>query len=409
MRSFQSLLRPFFLGLIACGALSVHVQAQPAAKKDVAKKDVAKKDVAKKDVDKKEADKAKSEKVALPDGTPEEQLKALLQILQKGPAERTPEAISDFLKLLNPVTGKLADRFLKSEEAEPESVMQICQIRLNLLRASGRFGDPTAAKKVNAFLTKLSKSDHPKIAKYAVGQKTMIQIENIGDLKPEQRKKLVEKLLAAVKPPTVDREAFQLITTAARMLEYSSHYELAATTYESLAKKLSKADDPRLQRSAERMVGTVRRMRLPGNEIKLEGKTVDGKDFDWSKYRGKVVLVDFWATWCGPCIAELPNVLENYEKYHAKGFEVVGISLDNSKEKLVSFIAERKLPWTNLFDENGPKGFEHAIATYYGISGIPSTLIVGKDGKVVSLSARGAQLGELLEKLLGKAGNTGAE
>ncbi|MDA1015575.1 MAG: TlpA disulfide reductase family protein [Planctomycetota bacterium] len=387
MRTFpRRLICSFVFAFLACGTLSVYAQDDPKPKKDA----------------------AKTEKLALPDGTAEEQLEALLAILQKGPAERTQEAIADFLKEINPLTKTLADRLLNSKDAKTASVMQISQIRLNLLSAAGRFGDKTASKKVDAFLAKLSKSDRPTIAKFAADQQTVMRIENIGDLKPAERKELVDKLLAAVTPPKIDREAFQHVTTAARMLEYSDDYALAADTYESLAKKLSAADDPRLKQSADRMVGTVRRMRLPGNQMTLKGKTVDGKDFDWASYRGKVVLIDFWATWCGPCIAELPNVLENYEKYHAKGFDVVGISLDNSKTALTEFIAERKLPWANLFDENGPKGFENAIATYYGISGIPATLIVGKDGKVVALSARGPKLGELLEKLLGPTDATGA-
>ena len=75
--------------------------------------------------------------------------------------------------------------------------------------------------------------------------------------------------------------------------------------------------------------GIVRRLTLLGNEMKIEGKLLDGKAFDWSKYAGKVVLVDFWATWCGPCLAEIPKMRKCYDLYHDKGFEIVGISCDH--------------------------------------------------------------------------------
>jgi thiol-disulfide isomerase/thioredoxin len=82
----------------------------------------------------------------------------------------------------------------------------------------------------------------------------------------------------------------------------------------------------------------------PGQEIEIAGPTVQGPPFDLRQLRGKVVLVDFWATWCGPCVAELPHVREVYDRYHDKGFEVVGVSLDTSRDKLAEYIKEKQVP-----------------------------------------------------------------
>ena len=123
----------------------------------------------------------------------------------------------------------------------------------------------------------------------------------------------------------------------------------------------------------------------------------------WSKNKldidhkdGCVYLVDFWATWCGPCIAELPNVKKTYTKYHEKGFEIVGISLDQSKDKLTDFVKENDMPWPQHFDG---LGWKNEFAVMYGIQGIPAMWLVNKDGNLVDMKARSG-LDAKVEKLL---------
>ncbi|HZY86294.1 MAG TPA: TlpA disulfide reductase family protein, partial [Gemmataceae bacterium] len=97
--------------------------------------------------------------------------------------------------------------------------------------------------------------------------------------------------------------------------------------------------------------------------LDIKYTSVDGRAVDLSKLRGKVVLVDFWATWCGPCVAELPNVRAVYDRYHAQGFEVVGISLDHSRDKLAEYVKEKQVPWPQVFfDEEGKRGWANPLA-----------------------------------------------
>src|SRR6266478_4104672 len=133
-----------------------------------------------------------------------------------------------------------------------------------------------------------------------------------------------------------------------------------------------------------------------GKPLTMKFKSLDGQAVDLSKLQGKVVLIDFWATWCGPCVAELPNVKAAYEKLHPKGFEIIGISFDRSKSDLQSFITKQKMPWQQYFDG---LTWDNKIGKKYGIQGIPTMWLVDKKGNLREMEARG-NLAERVEKLL---------
>ena len=134
-----------------------------------------------------------------------------------------------------------------------------------------------------------------------------------------------------------------------------------------------------------------------GDTMNLKFTSLQGKPVDVASMKGKVILVDFWATWCQPCIRELPHVIETYNKYHSQGFEVIGVSLDKAedKEKLLQFLKDKNMPWPQHFDG---KGWGNALAKEYGISGIPATYLIGPNGKIVATNLRG----DALEKEVAK-------
>ena len=134
----------------------------------------------------------------------------------------------------------------------------------------------------------------------------------------------------------------------------------------------------------------------PGQVLDLKYTAVDGTKVDLSTMKGKVVLVDFWATWCPPCRGEVPNVVAAYQKYHDKGFEIVGVSLDQDKDALMSFTKDHGMVWPQYFDG---LGWDNAVSKSFGIQSIPAMWLVGKDGKLITTNARDDLAGDI-EKAL---------
>ena len=122
-----------------------------------------------------------------------------------------------------------------------------------------------------------------------------------------------------------------------------------------------------------------------GKPLDIRFTALDGREVDLAKLIGKVVLIDFWSTTCGPCIAEIPALKSAYQKFHSRGFEIVGISLDDKEPPLRRFIQEKQLPWPQHFDG---KGWENKFGVRYGIFGIPTTWLVDKRGNLRDTDSR---------------------
>jgi peroxiredoxin len=138
---------------------------------------------------------------------------------------------------------------------------------------------------------------------------------------------------------------------------------------------------------------------IGGEAPEIRQNTPEGGSYALSDLRGKIVLIDFWASWCRPCRMENPNVKRVYERFNKKGFEILGVSLDRDHAAWVKAIQDDGLPWKHVSD----LGFwNNAAAQEYGVTGIPYTVLVDREGKILDKGLRGEQLEQKLAELLGK-------
>jgi thiol-disulfide isomerase/thioredoxin len=131
--------------------------------------------------------------------------------------------------------------------------------------------------------------------------------------------------------------------------------------------------------------------------VDIQGLDPDGKNISLMEIKGKVTLIDFWASWCGPCRKENPNVVKMYNKYHAKGFEILSVSLDEKAESWKAAIMKDGLIWHHVSDL---KGWKSDYATAYGIQAIPQTILLDSEGKIIGRNVMGEELDNMLMELL---------
>ena len=385
-RAGSALLCAAAIGLSTCGSLPAQVVVDDIADPSAAKKG---------------ADDGLPEIDEIPDGSTEELL-AYIDKLHKTNFKPTSRKQAEaFLRKVAQTSVAVADKILAQAGPKDEARLQASRMKLQSLTLLTQLGDREAEAAVAEFAKELVAGGDAELA--AEGERMLM----VGDAKKalqtqdmEAAEALVPRIGAVLEKNPDDPQSAQLAMQFAGALEHMpGGTAVAGKAYATFGEAFAKSSNPQIKAMAEGFAGMLRRLSLIGNEMEISGTNLDGQPFDQKSLAGKVVLVDFWATWCGPCIAEMPNVLAAFEKYHDKGFEVVGISLDTDRDALETFLKEKEIPWTILYEEPQGQGWQHPLASYYGITGIPTVILVGRNGKVVSMDVRGEKLGEELAKL----------
>jgi thiol-disulfide isomerase/thioredoxin len=320
----------------------------------------------------------------------------------QGATEEEQGAFS--IKALNTLV-QAADRLIAAKPTE-EQLTDAYNYKLQGLQALVSLEQPEARKQYEAAMNQARASKVGSVK--VLGWENFIsdRTQNWSALDANGRKAFHDEIFKQITADGANVLDVSIIQVTAKQLEYEDDAFVAKLLEEALPlfKKSTDKDVAATLQEAN-FDGVLRRLKLPGQQLEIKGDLLGGGQLDWKAYRGKVVLIDVWATWCPVCRQEMPDVLEMYRAYHDKGLEVLGVSLDESPEDAKKYVKDSHLPWDNMLQQD-PKQryFNHPLVQHYGINGIPQSILVGKDGRVITTHARGEQLRMELAKLFAQPG-----
>ncbi|MDR1924643.1 MAG: TlpA family protein disulfide reductase [Planctomycetaceae bacterium] len=300
----------------------------------------------------------------------------------------------------------------KLDGANPEHSDKIKEIIINILSDSPSNEYRTKLDDLIAKLEKEGKYDEiiNEIKLERLGHSIAVLSTKFSADKFNKTKSELKKLLKGESPQV----AYTMIS---ELLDVAASDNAVAADPQSIAKNVkeftdfansedfSKEADARSELAKDI---TALSSRLPGAELKLYGRTIDDKDFDWAALRGKVVLVNFTATWCIYCKLEIPNLLKLYEQYHSKGFEIVSVYIfehgetDAAVSAVKKAVSDEKIPWIIVSEALTEKSKLEKQSEKYNIMGVPTMLLIDKNGKVTATNIQGKTLSDKLAELFDK-------
>lgn len=319
---------------------------------------------------------------------------ALEELDGKAASLTTTEQRAEYNARRADLVERLADQTREPEERE----MWFRQLS-DMIAAAVQSGVyPNGVKRLESLFEKLRKAESPRDQELAAhvkfwqvrlefDQKVQQPGADFAKVQADRRKALEQYVSDYSKSPDAAEAMLQLAIDR----EWAGQEDDAKKWYGRISSDFP--DSP----VAKKAAGAQTRLDSVGNTIAFRGKTASGDPVDLAKLRGSVVLIQFWATWCEPCKADMAVLKELNSKYGQTGFRVIGVNLDSKSADLRSYLSENRLPWPQVFEEGG---LDSAPANQLGIVTVPTLILVDRAGKVVSRNVRTAELEGEVKKLL---------
>ena len=292
------------------------------------------------------------------------------------------------------------DRILAFQPpASDAQLLAATEYKLAAIHHQACAGDEAADKQLAELAKQLHADPRPRLAHEAKFLMLETKVLQARDLPVVQIPPLLKEVLDFSASEKMTAKHLRLASSTVALINKIENGDEREKYFSQFGALFAKSSDKQLARYGRKLAEKPETSEsdLIGQPLELAGSTAKGNPFPWESYRGKVVIVDFWATWCGPCRKEMPHMKELYERLHAKGLEVVGVSLDQDEGALADYLAENQIPWETLAGDGVQE-----LAKKYGVRGIPSLMLVDKQGKIIAVAHQLDTIVPEAEKLLDK-------
>jgi thiol-disulfide isomerase/thioredoxin len=292
---------------------------------------------------------------------------------------------------------------ISAAKSDDETIQSI-RLSVDALQNIGRLGQFDTNPQTEELIETFRSANNPVAIDALIQLRIAGVIRDWEELSPAEHAAAFDHFTADIKKTGLTRGQADTLVRISHMLGDGPERGLITKSISELLPLAQSSKDEELNKMAALYEGILRRLQLPGKPLELEGTLLTGAKLDWPGYRGKVVLVDFFASFCDQCRAEVPNVLANYQAYHDKGFEIVGVNLDKTPQLAKQYIDQTGFNFPTIFGEDpSANGWNLPLARKYAVIRIPRAILVDQRGNVVSTMAIGGNLANGLEKLLGPA------
>ena len=257
----------------------------------------------------------------------------------------------------------------------------------DVLHEQASLGNEKTDELLVRFINSLKNDSREKIkelVKFHQLEKRMLDIDELGW---NEIAAILDETHAYLANETLSKKHLRIAVGVVHAINQSDIFEVRAEQYQRFGKLFTASEFKQLTNYGKSIIKAASSgpgaSELIGKDMEISGLTDFGQLIDWKAYRGKVVLIDFWATWCGPCRAEIPNIKAIHKELARDVFDVVAINLDREQDALAMFLKDNPLPWTNVIGKDATK-----VAENYNITALPTMMAIGPDGKILAVGHR---------------------